>query len=148
VEGVEVTDNVEWIEVPQRRGGGAAYKRRAMATLFRSIARPESPYIEERLIVATTLFEAIGSPSRVEMVVDQKRGRFALRPSDVGRKIAPQKLRTGGTRMNAGGLSESLGLATRTGSVPMRAAVKDGMILMEPISEPQPCAACGGKGTK
>jgi hypothetical protein len=145
-----MTDTIQWVEVPPKphAGGKGSANRLAMATLVRHVQNRNPNYTTDKVLVARTLLTSIGSPERVAIVVDTSRGRLALRPSDVGRNVLYPRPRNSNAEVAASGLTEALGLAGRTGSVRMRAAIKDGMVLMEPIALPEPCPACGGRGVK
>lgn len=140
-------DTIEWVEVPVGKGGigaGRPGQRLAMATYRRYAIGGAS----EEIIVSGSLIERIGSPERVVILADPNLGRFALRPSDTGRKVSRSKRASKNIRVACGGLAKVLGFPANPDPVRLRVAIKGGMILMEPIKAPVPCAACGGKGVE
>lgn len=136
-------DTIEWVELPKGRAGRKPVgpPRRSIATLHRASHL-------EVLRVERSLFTSIGSPTHVEVLLDKGRCRIALRPVEHGGRnvhVIPQRNHS---EVNVAGTSRMLELAGNHAPVPLRAAIRDGMILLEPIAPPVPCAACGGKGVE
>lgn len=142
-----LNDTIEWIEVPTSKGGrgaGRPNQRKSMATYRRQSGTGYS----EEIQLATSLLEGIGSPSCVELAVDARLGRLAFRASDSGRNVTRSKRDVTNARVSVGGLANALGFPRNPDPVRLRAAIVNGMILMEPIKPPVPCAHCNGSGVQ
>jgi hypothetical protein len=144
VEEVELSDAIEWIELPKGKTSRKPIgpPRRAMVTLHRMQGL-------ESLRVERSLLTRIGSPTSVNVLIDTARCRIALQPvaEGHGRRVRDIPHRNH-SEISVSGASKTLALAGANAPVRMRAAVVNGMLLMEPIALPQPCPTCNGSGVQ